>query len=71
MDDLDAYFGDDAVDAFVNALNVDLNEDKGEIAKSLMEDDELLLSSLSTGKKPEEEKKFGKIVLKRKDINPS
>ena len=71
MDDLDAYFGDDAVDAFVNALNVDLNEDKGEIAKSLIEDDELLLSSLSTGKKPEEEKKFGKITLKRKDFNPS
>ena len=71
MDDLDAYFGDDAVDAFVNALNVDLNEDKGEIAKSLIEDDELLLSSLSTGKKREEEKKFGKITLKRKDFNPS
>lgn len=29
MDDLDAYFGDEAVDAFVNALNVDWDEDKG------------------------------------------
>lgn len=39
MDDLDAYFGDDAVDAFVNALNVDLGEDKGEFARNLVEDD--------------------------------
>lgn len=30
MDDLDAYFGDDAVDAFVNAIDVNLDENKME-----------------------------------------
>jgi hypothetical protein len=65
MDDLDAYFGDDAVDAFVNALNVDLDEDKGEFAKNLMEDEELILSCLSSSKMPEEEKKVGKVIMKR------
>jgi hypothetical protein len=43
MDDLDAYFGDDAVDAFVDAINVNLDEEKGEFARNLVEDDELLL----------------------------
>ncbi len=43
MDDLDAYFGDDAVDAFVNALDVNLTGDKTDMAKKLVEDEGLLL----------------------------
>ncbi len=65
MDDLDAYFGDDAVNAFVNALDVNLDEDKGEFARKLVEDEEFLLSCLSSNKKPEEEKKVGKVIMKR------
>jgi hypothetical protein len=64
MDDLDAYFGDEAVDAFVSQINMegfDGNE-KHEFAAKLLENDDLLLGSLG-GK--EEEKKAGKVLMKR------
>jgi hypothetical protein len=41
------------------------------VIKKLIEDEDLLLSCLSTNKKPEEEKKFGKIVIKRKEVKPN
>ena len=43
MDDLDAFFTDDAVNAFVDAINVDLSDNKIEFASKLIEDEELLL----------------------------
>ncbi len=71
MDDLDAFFTDEAAEAFASGIIIDFGGDqKIELASKLMEDDQLILSSLSNAKKPEEEKKFGKIVLKRKEVNP-
>lgn len=62
MDDLDDFFGDDAVDAFVNGIKFDVNtsdpsmyaalggdhnkQDKLEFASALIENDELLLGAL-------------------------
>ena len=65
MDDLDAYFDDAACDAFVSQLNFDGFEgnEKQEYAAKLIENDELLLSSL--GGKPEEEKKLGKVMVNK------
>ena len=68
MDDLDAYFGDDACDAFVSGLKVDDCDglDKQGYAQKLIENDDLLLASLAG--KPEEQKKIGKVmVTKGKD----
>ncbi len=65
MDDLDAYFDDAACDAFVSQLTFDAFEgnEKVEFAAKLMENDELLLGSLSG--KAEEQKKLGKVVVKK------
>ena len=72
MDDLDAYFGDDAVDAFVDGFKIDGDGEKHEIIEMLLKDDGLILSALASNeKKPEETKKVGKVMIKRKEVNPS
>lgn len=65
MDDLDNYFDDAACDAFVSQLTFDAFEgnEKQEFAAKLIENDELLLGSLAG--KPEEQKKFGKVMVKK------
>ena len=65
MDDLDAYFDDEACDAFVSQITFDAFEgdEKHQFAAKLIENDELLLGSLAG--KPEEQKKFGKVVVKK------
>jgi hypothetical protein len=65
MDDLDAYFGDDACDAFVSGLTFDNFDglDKKGFAQKLIENDDLLLLSLAG--KPEEQKKIGKVMVSK------
>ncbi len=65
MDYLDAYFGDDACDAFVSGLTFDNFDglDKKGFAQKLIENDDLLLHSLAG--KPEEQKKIGKVMVSK------
>ena len=69
MDDLDAYFGDEACDAFVSGLKLDDFEglDKQGYAQKLIENDDLLLCSLAG--KPEEQKKIGKVTVTKSQDN--
>lgn len=46
MDDIDNFFGEDACDAFVSGMNVDIQDDhthKEEFARDLIENEEMLL----------------------------
>jgi hypothetical protein len=56
MDDIDNFFGDEAADAFVAGLHVDMSglgetgagdaESREDFARALLDSDELLLSAL-------------------------
>ena len=75
MDDLDDYFGDDAANAFVDGLqlnNIHTEQDdesrKADFAQALMENDDIVLSSV-LGERYEEESKKGKFAkLSANDI---
>jgi hypothetical protein len=60
MDDIDNFFGEEACDAFVSGIKIEPGqEDREEVAKQLIENEEMLTYSL-LGPNAEEDSKKGK-----------